>query len=101
MNKIAEIMSTPSLVLMGVCLIVAAVLVGFIIAQVRKDERFDEDENIGPCCQYCAYWFSEHRCDRGVCEKKSTKANACYTAPTYFCSDYDGFIPWKEDQEHG
>ena len=97
MNKIEQIMSTPSLVMMGVCLIIAAALVIAMIVQVRKDERFDEDENIGPCCRYCAYWFAERRCDRGLCEKKSTKGTDHFTAPTYFCSDYDGFIPWRED----
>ena len=95
MNKIMQALSSPGNISLAVCRIIAVALTVTLIVLVRK---WDEDDELGPCCRCCAYWFKED--DRGMCEKHSNKNAVCYTAPNYFCRDFDGIFPWEEDLQN-
>ena len=95
MNKIMQIISDPGSIFLALCLLGAIAITAVMLEWVKKWDAVDDDEEVGPCCRCCAYWFKED--DRGMCEKHSSKNSVCYTAPTYFCRDFDGIFPWEED----
>ena len=99
MNNPGYLLRNPSMVFLTIIAIALAVVVIAIVVWVKKQERYDEADPIGPCCRYCAYWFKECGVSRGKCEKRSKKKSPFYSAPNYCCVDYDGFVPKEKD--HG